>query len=392
MSDFRNPWDDSSNRNKKPDNNDDLDEIIRKSQEKIVDFLQAKKKPSGSGGNSNFSGSNFSLPSNKIIIIALLVVLLSWLSTGFYTVQPDEEGVVLRLGKYNRTSIPGLNYKFPSPIETIVKVSTTRINREIIGFRSNSPQNYGTSRLFGSKPNDVADQNIENRPEESQMLTGDENIVDINFDVQWKVKDAKNFLFNLRDLPNENTVKSCAESAIREVIGIHKISDALAQERFQIEQKAKQLLQEMLNNYKMGVHIERLQLLRVQPPLEVIDSYRDVQSAKADKEKLINEALAYRNSMLPRARGEAEKFLQDAEGYKQQVIASAQGESSRFNSIYNEYQKAKDVTRKRMYLETMEEILSGMDKIIMDGKASGGTVPYLPLNELLKNNNNSEKK
>ncbi len=396
MSDFKNPWDDSYGKNKRPENkgsegnSDELDDIIRKGQEKIVDFLNAKKKKSTGGSGNNFGNTDLQLPTGKIFIILLSITLLFWLSTGFYTIQPDEEGVVLRFGKYNRTSIPGLNYKFPSPIETVTKVSTTRINREIIGFRPTGMQSQTSSRFFSSKSSENADQDIQSIPQESQMLTGDENIIDINFDVQWKVKDAKDYLFNLRDLNHENTVKSCAESAMREVIGLQKISDALAPERFQIEQKAKHLLQEMLDNYKAGVHIERLQMLRVQPPLEVIDSYRDVQSAKADKEKLINEALAYRNSILPRARGEAEQYIQEAEGYKQQVIANAQGESSRFNSVYNEYQKAKDVTRKRMYLETMEDILAGMDKIIMDGNSSGSVVPYLPLNELLKNNN--EKK
>jgi membrane protease subunit HflK len=387
MSDFNNPWDDNSNR-KKPgsSNNDELDDIIRKGQEKIIDFLNAKKKSSG-GNGSNFVKSN--IPFSKISFLFIFVILLFWLSTGFYTIQTDEEGVVLRLGKYVRTSIPGLNYKLPSPIETVTKVSVTRINREIIGFRSSGTQIQTSSfSLFNQHPIESTDDNIQTVPEESQMLTGDENIVDINFDVQWKIKNAKDFLFNLRDLGNENTVKSCAESAMREVIGIKKISDALAEERFQIEQKAKQLLQQMLDSYKMGVEIVRLQMLRVQPPTEVIDSYRDVQSAKADKEKLINEAYAYRNSIIPRSRGEAQKFLQEAEGYKQQVIANAKGEASRFISIFNEYQKAKDVTKKRMYLETMEQLLSGMDKIIMDSKSSSSTVPYLPLQELMKNKTN----
>lgn len=401
MSDFNNPWDDNSNRNKRPENKDELDEIIRKSQEKIVDLIRAKKRDNrGSNGNS-FNTSDLGLPSGKFFAIIIFIALLTWLSTGFYTIQPDEEGVVLRFGKYNRSTIPGLHYKLPSPIETVVKLSTSRVHREIIGYRSTFPQDQMRSRFYNTKNDNIAEQNIESLPEESQMLTGDENIVVINFDVQWRIKNAKDYLFNLRDLPNENTVKSCAESAMREVMGIQEISDVLAQKREQIALKAQQLLQEMLDNYKMGIHVESLQLLRAQPPLEVMDSYRDVQSAKADKEKLINEAQAYSNSILPRARGEAEKIILDAQGYKQEVIANAQGEASRFNSIYNEYQKAKDITRKRMYLETMEEILSGMDKVIMDGKTSGSTVPYLPLNELLKNkkdskntpeNNESDKK
>lgn len=359
---FKNPWDD----NKEPE---DLDAIIRKGQEKITNLFKGGQ----SGGSGDGDGFFDSLGLKKILIIVGGGALALWLSTGFYTVQPDEEGVVLTLGRYSRTSIPGLNYKFPDPFETVTKVSVTRINKEEVGFRSAGRRITSKAMLLESTVST-----------ESQMLTTDENIVDINFEVQWMITDPKDYLFSVRDLSGENTVKVVAESAMREVIGLAKVTDVLAEERNKTEQDAKVLMQTMLDTYKMGVKIVRVQLLRVDPPQEVIDAYRDVQNAKQDKEGEINKAFAYRNDIVPRARGEAERLLQDAEGYKQSVIADAKGESARFNSIYLQYRSAKDVTRKRMYLETMESIMSGMDKIIMDKNAGGNTVPYLPLGEIQK--------
>lgn len=359
---FKNPWDD----NKEPE---DLDDIIRKGQEKITKLFQGEKfrGTGGNGGGDMFGGFGI----KKIAMIAGGAILALWLSTGFYTVQPDEEGVVLTLGKYSRTSTPGLNYKFPDPFEDVTKVSVTRINKEEVGFRSAGKRITSKAMLLESTVST-----------ESQMLTTDENIVEINFEVQWMITDSKDYLFNVRDLSGENTVKVVAESAMREVIGLNKVTDVLAEERNKTEQDAKVLMQSMLDNYKMGVRIVRVQLLRVDPPQEVIDAYRDVQNAKQDKEGEINRSFAYRNDIVPRARGEAERLLQDAEGYKQAVIADAKGDAARFNSIYEQYRTAKDVTRKRMYLETMEEILSGMDKIIMDKNTGNSTVPYLPLGEI----------
>jgi len=368
MSDnFNNPW--GNNDKNKPS----IDEILQKSQQKFkVIFGDGANKDNGSGFNNGGEGGFLS--GKNIVFIFLGLVLLFWLSTGFYTIQADQEGVVLTLGKYSRTVGPGLNYKLPDPFETVTKVSVTRVNKEEIGFRSAG--NEALSRAMLLK-NTVSS--------ESQMLTMDENIVDINFEIQWQISDAKNFLFNVRDMDNENTVKYVAESAVREVIGLTKITDVLAEERSLIEQKARSLMQDMLDEYKMGVRILRVQLLRVEPPQEVIDAYRDVQNAKQDKQREINIAYAYRNEILPRARGEAEKVLQDADAYKQRVIADAVGEASRFNSIYNQYKNAKDVTRTRMYLEVMEDVMKNVDKIIVDKKASSSMVPYLPLNEIGNN-------
>ncbi len=366
---FKNPWGDNNN-----DDNNNIEELFKKSQEKLNNLFRQRAFGGGGGYQNNM------LPIKTIAYFVIAVFVLLWLASGFYTIQPDEEGVVLRLGSYNRTTTPGLHWKIPSPIETMTKVSVTRVNKEEVGFRSAGKRITSRQQLLESTVSN-----------ESQMLTTDENIVDINLEIQWMISDAKDYLFNVRDLSGENTVKSVAESAIREVIGLTKISDVLAEERSQIEQSAKTVMQSMLDNYKMGVRVMRVQLLRVEPPQEVIDAYRDVQNAKQDKEREINRSMAHRNDIVPRARGEAEKIILEAEAYKQKVIAEAKGEASRFAAIYDEYKNAKDVTKKRMYLETMEEIMSGMDKIIVDKNTSQNLLPYLPLDGM-KSNKQTEQK
>ncbi len=371
MSDkFRNPWD---NGDKNNSSNDDLESLLRKGQEKIASILRKRKF----NGDNNSDGGLPNFVNKKNIILALICIVFIWLCTGFYTIQPDEEGVVITLGKYSRTSAPGLNYKIPNPIETLTKISVTRVNKEEVGFRSAGKRITTREQLLQST---VAT--------ESQMLTTDENIVDINFEVQWLISSSKDYLFNVRDLPTENTVKTVAESAMREIIGLTKVTDVLAEERSKIEQDAKKLMQTMLDNYHMGVRILRVQLLRVDPPQEVVDAYRDVQNAKQDKEREINRAYAYRNDIVPRARGAAEKVLQDAEGYRKSVMAEAAGDAQRFSVIYDQYKNAKEVTRKRMYLEAMEEVLTGVDKVILDKNSSNNLLPLLQLGQ---NNKTIEK-
>lgn len=364
---FRNPWDDGD---KNDSSNDDFEDLLKKGQDKISNIF--KKRKFGNGGNNDDGG----LPdfmNKKMAAIVIASALAIWLLSGFYTIQPDEEGVVITLGKYSRTASPGLNYKLPDPIESLTKVSVTRVNKEEVGFRSAGKRITTREQLL---QNTVSS--------ESQMLTTDENIVEINFEVQWLISSSKDYLFNVRDLPTENTVKTVAESAMREVIGLTKITDVLAEERSKIEQDAKKLMQTMLDNYHMGVRVLRVQLLRVDPPQEVVDAYRDVQNAKQDKEREINKAYAYRNDIVPRARGAAEKILQDAEGYRQRVMAEATGDSQRFSAIYEQYKNAKEVTRKRMYLETMEEVLTGIDKVILDKNASNNLLPLLQLGQNTK--------
>ena len=300
------------------------------------------------------------------IALVLIAILVIWLASGFYKVSPDEVGIVLRFGAYNRTTQPGLNYHLPSPIETVLTPSVTRVNRTEIGYRSGETL---TTR----------EQVARQVPEEALMLTGDENIVDVNFTVFWVIKDAKDYLFNIRD--PELTVKSASESAMREVVGETPIAQALAEGRAKIEAETRQLLQSILDSYGSGIEITQLQLQRVDPPAEVIDAFRDVQAALADRARLRNEAEAYRNNVVPVARGDAVRIEQEAEAYRLATIARAQGDAARFISVYNAFKASQDVTRRRLYLETMEQVLKNSNKVIIDRSAQNGTgvLPYLPL-------------
>ena len=331
----------------------DLEELLRRSQEKVKKIF-----PGGGGG----------LGGNRRALVAVPLILVAvWLASGFYRVQPDEQGVVLRFGEWIKTTQPGLNWHLPAPIETVFTPKVTRSNRVEIGFRSTAELTRTTSaREVGN---------------ESLMLTGDENIVDINFVLLWLIKDAGQFLFNIRD--PEATVKAVAESVMREIIGKTPIAEATTEARGAIEVGAREQIQQILDDYGAGILITQVQLQKVDPPAEVIDAFRDVQRAQADRERLQNEAETFANDILPRARGEAERISQEAQAYRQEVVARAEGDAQRFVAVYNEFDKARDVTTKRIYLETMEEVLRGMNKVVIDQAADGtGVVPYLPLPEL----------
>jgi membrane protease subunit HflK len=335
-----------------------LEDILRRGQDRLREVLPG-------GGNKG-----------KILALAVAALVLIWLLSGFYRVQADQQGVVLRFGKWVETTQPGLNYHLPAPIESVVTPSVTRVNRIEIGFRSGAEiGRTGPVRGVG---------------EESLMLTGDENIVDVNFTVFWRIKDAGMFLFNIRR--PEPTVKSAAESAMREIIGQTPIALALAEGRRDIEERTFRLMQQILDSYGSGIEITQVRLQKVDPPAAVLDAFRDVQRAEADQERARNEAESYRNDVIPRARGEAERMIQEAEAYRQQVVAKAQGEAERFISILSAYRLAPDVTAKRLYLETMEDVLSGVEKVIIDSGSAGapGVVPYLPLPELRKRSGNSQ--
>lgn len=300
-----------------------------------------------------------------IALIAVLLVAAWILFGGLYRVQPDEQGVELLFGKWVNTTGPGLHLWAPPPIGSVLTPKVTRINSMDIGFRS-APDGRGRSRSV---------------PEEALMLTGDENILDIQYTVFWQIKDAGQYLFNIYS--PEATVKAAAESAMREVIGTVQAQFALAEGRPQIEQNTQDLLQRILDDYGAGILITEVQLRGVEPPQQVIDAFRDVQRAQADRERARNEAEAYRNDIVPRARGEAQRMIEEAEAYRQQVIAAARGDAARFISVYEAYKQAQDVTKQRLYIETMEEILRNATKIIVDQSAmQQGVVPYLPLTEL----------
>ena len=329
----------------------DIDEIIRKIQDTIKKFLPGGSKSSG-----------------KPIILGLVILGFIWLASGLYRVLPDEQGVVLRFGKFVKTTQPGLNYHFPFPVETVLTPKVTKVNRMDIGFRSERDSGFTT----GGGIADV--------PEESLMLTGDENIVNIDFSVFWVIKDAGSFLFKIQD--PQTIVKASSETAMREVVAKSNIQSILTEGRSAIEIETQEIIQSILDEYESGIQITQVQTQKADPPDQVIDAFRDVQAARADMERSKNEAEAYRNDVIPRARGEAQKILQAAEAYKKQVVAKAEGEASRFIAIYNEYAQAKIVTQERMFLETMEKVLADINKIIIDKNSGSGVVPYLPLSEL----------
>lgn len=356
------PWGAPNKNNKQLSSNnpDDMEDLAKKFQD---------------GLKNMFGGSSKTPDVKKPITLFIIGAIVVWALSGFYRVDADEQGVVLRFGKYTNMTQPGLNYHLPFPIESVMTPKVSRVNRIDVGFRSSNEGSRGT---------------IGDIKEESAMLTGDENIVDINYSVFWVIKDASKYLFNIQD--PIGTIKVVAETAMREVIARKKIQTILTQGRAEIEIEVQKIMQQILDSYNSGVDITQVQAQKSDPPAQVIDSFRDVQAAKADKERAQNEAEAYANDVIPRARGEAAKIVQEAEGYKKEVVAQAEGEASRFIAIYNEYAKAKTVTQERMYLETMEKVLSGVNKIIIDKQSGSGVVPYLSLPELKKNTDTQSKK
>ena len=329
-----------------------IDDAIRQAQDAVRRWLPRGAGASGNGG--------------KGLAILVILAVAAWGASGFYRVQPDEQGVVMRFGAFNRTTPPGLNYRIPWPVESVTTPRVTRINRVDVGFRSAVDSGAISQRPTPSR--DVL--------EESMMLTGDENIIDIDFAVFWRIRDAGEFLFNTRN--PEVTVKSAAESMMREVIGRTPIQPALTEARAQIEQQVRLGTQAILDQYRAGVEITQVQLQKVDPPGAVIEAFRDVQRANADRERARNEAESYRNDIIPRARGEAARMVQEAQGQRDSQIARARGEAARFISVLSSYQAAKDVTMRRIYLETLEEIFRRNPKIIVDNRLQG-LVPLLNL-------------
>ncbi|HZL58355.1 MAG TPA: FtsH protease activity modulator HflK [Stellaceae bacterium] len=318
----------------------DFEQVLRRAQEKLRRLL-----PGGIGPGRG-------------VIVALAAVILVWIASGFYRVEPDEIGIVLRFGAFDRRTTPGLNYHLPAPIEHVLIPKVTRVNRLEIGYRSDGR----TGQV----------------PQEALMLTGDENIVDINFTVFYLINDAQNYLFSIRD--PDGTVKVAAESAMREVIGHTQIATAFAEGRGKIETDTQVLLQQILDAYNSGIEITQIQLQKVDPPAPVIDAFRDVQSAKIDQQRLINEAQAYANNIVPVAHGDAARVVQEAEAYRQQIVRQAEGDAARFLSVYDSYKAAPEVTARRIYIETVEQILKNTNKVVIDrGVSSTGVLPYLPL-------------
>ena len=297
---------------------------------------------------------------NFKITPVLIGILVIWLLTGIYVVGPDEVGVVRTFGEFTRVTQSGLNWKFPSPIETANTPKVTEVKRIEFGFRSLKNGQYRTVE------------------KESLMLTGDENIVDAEMIVQYKIKDPVKYLFNI--VEPELTVREAAEASLRTVVGRNKIDETLTTGKFTIQEETKEQVQSILDKYESGIHIVAVQLQDVSPPKEVIGAFKDVASAKEDKNRMINQAEGYRNDVIPKARGEAEAMIRDAEGFKESRIKRAEGDAKKFTTILKEYKKAKSITEKRLYLETMEKVLPGIDKIIVPDKESGNMLNLLNLN------------
>ena len=345
-----NPWGGGSSGNK------DLEDSIKKAKEKFGKFKI--------GGPRNIS-------------ILIIVALIIWLATGFYRVEPDEQGIELLFGKWNQvTTEPGLHYFFPTPIGKTMTPKVESIRKINVGYRSASELGFSSNS---------SDRNV---LEESLMLTGDQNIVDVHFTVLYKIKDAGKFLFKLRN--PETTVKDMSESVMREIVGQRDLEFLLTGGRQEVEQVVRSDLQDILDEYESGILVQSIQLQSVNPPALVIDAFDEVQRARQDKEKLVNEANSYLNKIVPNARGDAAKLVQEATAYKEQVIKQAEGVAQNFIDVYNSYKDTKYVTRQRIYLETLTEVLEGPNKIILDSTGEGqGVVPYLPLNELTKNKANN---
>ncbi len=396
------PWGSISNSNDQ-ENNDSSNRTAEKNKyENLINDLVNKnsfvkkqpKKPSGGGfggGNSGNQGggsfgdnffNNFDKSPKKMLLAITLIAASLWMATGFYKVNSDQNALVLYFGKYHSIATPGLNYRLPYPIGKVIKQSVTTVNSEEFGYRSKSNAPRRIARRSNLQQSDDS---------ENLMLTGDENIVDIEFQVQWQVKDIEKFTFNISN--PRLTIRKAAESAMREVIAVTPISEALSDGKSRIEQESRKLLQEILDDYGAGIRIVLLQLRRVDPPIQVIDSFRDVQTARADKEKEINEAQAYANDIIPRARGNAAEMQEKALAYKSRITSDAQGEANRFLALHRQYKYAKQVTRKRMYLETMQKVYGDIDKVIIDNKVSKGSLmPYFPLGDLNKGNSSAARK
>ena len=354
----KNPWgtggggNQGGGRGRGPNQPPDIDDILSRMQDGMKDFI-----PGGFGGG-------------KLILAGVGALALLWLSSGFYIVNPGEHAVVQRFGAWVRTvDNEGLKYHIPAPIELVNKFNVNEIRTMNIGFTG--PVGRGSNVSAGR---DV--------PEESLMLTSDFNIVDLDFVVQWNISSAEDFIFNIEN--PENTLRKVAQSAIREVVGQTRMFSIITTERGAVADNAKAIMQKILNDYKSGINITQVLINSAEVHPDVQSAFQDVQSAKQDAEDVQNRAQAYREDIIPKARGAASRVTQEAQAYKQSVIARASGDADRFNSVLSAYQSGQDVTKERMYIETMESVLKNAQKIILDDKGGKGVVPYLPLNELTR--------
>ena len=337
----------------------DLDEILRKLQQKISGLLGFRGRASGSNPPPAGGGHMGAAVGGGVIMVILLIVAV-WLASGFYIVDEGRRGVVLRLGKYLETTMPGPRWHVPYPIESVEVVNVAQVRTVEVGYRGN-PKNK--------------------QPQEALMLTDDENIVDVQFAIQYTLKSPEDYLFSNKN-PEDNVLQA-AETAIREVVGKSKMDFVLSQGRSEVSARVKVLMQQILDRYKTGINITTVNLQGVGAPEQVQPAFEDVVRAQQDRERFKNEGQAYANDVVPRARGIAARLIEEANGYRQSVISTAQGDASRFRQILAEYEKAPQVTRERMYLDTMQQVLSATSKVIVDQKG-GQNLLYLPLDRIMQ--------
>ena len=355
-SDNRDPWGQGNGQKGPPD----LDEVIRDLQKKLSNLFGGRGSGRRSGGGK---GPSFS-PKAVGPILAVLAVL--WLATGFYVVEQGEQAVELRLGAYKTIKEAGLRWHFPYPIESVELVNVQQIRTVEVGYRSSSRSNQ-----------------IAGVPREALMLTADENIIDIHFAVQYDIKDPRDLLFNVAESP-DLVVRGATESAVREIVGRNTMDFAITGGRAEIAQETKILLQRILDRYDTGVNIKAVEMQNAQPPMEVKAAFDDAVKAREDEQRLKNEAEAYENDIIPRARGAAARLGQEAAAYRATVVAAARGEASRFLQVLDEYTKAPEVTRDRLYLDAMQDVYANSTKLLIDQGDGGNNVMYLPLDQLIR--------
>lgn len=365
----KNPWGFQSKSQNEKSADDFFD--MEKIKEKFNSFLNSSPNSANENNGGRFKG----VGPDKLFLGALGVIFLGWLLSGFYIVQPDEEGVETFLGKYSRTSMSGLHYRIPSPITKIFKVKVTRVNTEEIGYRT-SKSGFDESLVLI----------------ESSMITKDENLIDVNFDVQWRIIDAAKFIFNIKAIDVSSTIRFAAESVMRDLIGRNNMSFALGEGRALLAEQARVALQKLLDEYDLGISVLSIPIKKIDPPKQVIDAFRDVQSARADKEREINMALAYKNDILPRARGEAAKIMNEAEAYYYSVLNNAKGETAKMTALYPFYKQNKDLVKTKLYTELLEDVFKDMNKVILPsgsgGNSGAGQLNLLNIGEIFKSMEN----
>ncbi len=344
----------------------DLDKVIKDIKEKLG--LSRGGRGRGDSGSDDSGGG--SRPSYGMFVIIGIVALGFWVASGFYTITQGEQGIELRLGKYLRTTEAGLHWRIPSPIDSVDIINVQSVNTVEVGYRSRGGINSTTV------------------PREALMLTKDENIIDIQFAVLYDVKSPTDMMFNVSE-PIESVVRQATESAVRETIGQNTMDFAITEGRAAIATETQTLLQQILDRYKTGINVRSVEMQDAQPPTEVKDAFDDAVRAREDEQRLKNLAEAYSNDVIPRARGAAVRVTQEAEAYKASVIAKAEGEASRFDQILTEYEKAPQVTRDRLYIDTMQEVLGRTSKMVIDQSQGGNSVMYLPLDKMIENSRNT---